>query len=157
MIEQFRQLERRQQIVLSIGAAIVVILIGWRFLWLPLNNQSADLNDAVADKSELVVELRRAAGLDSAAAAAAVGANTSLTVVINLTAQPLGLDAAIERSSPLGGGDAIRVSLRNAPFDPLIDWLDTLDRQYGVVVATADIARANQTGTIWPLIVLERS
>lgn len=157
MINWFQQLERRQQIVLSIAAVIVVILIGWKFLWMPLTNQSADLNDAVAEKSELIVELRRAAGLDSAASAAAVGANTSLTVVINLTAQPLGLESAIERSSPVGGGDAIRVSLRNAPFDTLINWLDTLDRQYGVAVATADIARANQTGTVNGQIVLERS
>ena len=158
MIEWFRQLEAREQFVLSFGVLIAVILLGWNFLWIPLQLRSADLATAVEAKADFVVQLRRAAALDAGAGISApVSTNTSLTVVINLTAEPLGLDSAIERSSPVGGGDAIRVSLRNAPFDTLIRWLDLLDSQYGVAVATADIARTGQVGTINGQIVLERS
>jgi general secretion pathway protein M len=159
MIERFQQLERRQQIVLTLGAVLAVILIGWLFVWTPLQTRSAELTDAVADKSELVVELRRAAGLNTTGplTGSAAGANSSLTVVINLAAQPLGLESAIESSSPVGGGDAIRVSLRGAPFDTLVNWLDTLERQHGVAVATVNIARANQPGLVNGQIVLERT
>jgi type II secretory pathway component PulM len=69
----------------------------------------------------------------------------------------MGLGPAIERSSPVGGGDAIRVSLRSASFDTLISWLDVLEQQHGVSVATADIAGTGQPGTINGQIVLERS
>lgn len=158
MMEWLKQREPREQIVLALGALLVVVFIGWKFLWIPLQNRSQDLADSVAHKSDLIVDLRRAANLSAAAAGpGTTGVGTSLTVVINLTAEPLGLDSAIERSTPVGGGDAIRVTLIAAPFDTLVSWLDTLERQYGVGVATADITRADQTGLINGRIVLDRS
>jgi len=158
MMQWFRQLETREQAVLTFGVLFVLLWLGWNLLWTPLALRSTDLSGVVADKTELVVDLRRAAGLSSAGPAARnAGANTSLTVIINLTAEPLGLVAAIERSSLVGGGDAIRVSLRGAPFDTLIRWLDVLEGEYGVAVATADLARTAQAGTINGQIVLERT
>jgi type II secretory pathway component PulM len=158
MIEWFNQLESREQFVLSCGVLIAAGLIGWNFLWVPLQLRSEDLGGAVADKSSLIVELRRAAGLRATAAGTGTaGTTTSLIAVINLAAEPLGFGSAIERTSLVGGGDAIRVSLRSAPFDTLVSWLDVLEQQHGVAVATADIATTGQTGTINGQIVLERS
>jgi general secretion pathway protein M len=156
MTDWFRQLEFRERALIVLAALIVVAMICWNFLWAPLQLRSADLAGAVADKTELVVDLRRAAALrGQGTGAVAAGAGSSLTVVINVAAQPLGL--AIPSSTPVGSGDAIRVSVRDAPFAALLQWLDTLEQEYGVTVATADIGRTGQSGLVNGQIVLERS
>lgn len=132
MIERFRQLALREQIVLGGGAALAFLIIGWSFVWTPLADTVAELRDSVEDRSRLMVDLQRAAALPSSGAAAAAGAGSQeLMALVDATARPLGLNSSFQ-SQRYDADGTFRVAFQNAPFAQLIDWLIALDREHGV-------------------------
>ena len=157
MMDWFNQREPRERLVLLIGAVAVVVIVGWRFLWEPLRDGTIELDASVAERSRQVIDLKRAAGLAaSGVAPAATGSSSSLLVLIDETARPLGLATTFTRSN-LDGPDAVNVNFRNARFDRLMGWLMELEQQHGLAVVTASISRANDAGLVSGQIRLDRS
>lgn len=156
MMERFRQLERREQIVLVVGALLAIVIIGWQFVWSPLGNGAEELRESVADKARLVVDLQRAAQLQSEPGPATSGAVTqSPVILIEETSRRLGLNGALTRRNP-DGNDAISVSFRNAPFDIFVAWLIDLERTHGWRVEQASTSPAGQPGFVDGQVRLER-
>ena len=141
MIERLRQLAPREQAVLGIGAALAIGIIAWSFIWVPLQTTVDELRESVRDRSRLVVDLRRAASLSSTAATGAFGASEQeYYALVDATARPLGLASSISgtRLDPATG--TMRVTIQNAPFSQLVEWLMGLEREYGI--------RAGETGEV---------
>jgi type II secretory pathway component PulM len=156
MLERFRQLARREQIVLITGAVLVVWIIGWRFVWAPLDNGAAELSESVADNARLVVDLQRAAELSTGPGTTLPTAATqSLVTLTTETARSIGLDGVLTRRSP-DGNDAINVSFRDAPFDIFVSWLASLEREYGLRVVIASTSPTGEPGFVDGQIRLER-
>ena len=157
MMDWFRQREPRERLVLAIGAALVVAILSWTFIWQPLRDGTSELDASVEERSRQVIDLKRAAGLAaSGVAPEATGSTSSLLVLIDETARPLGLAATFTRSNQ-DGPDAVNVNFRNARFDRLMGWLIELERQHGLAVVTASISRANDAGLVSGQIRLDRS
>lgn len=156
MIEWFRQLAPRERLVLTAGAILAVVIVGWTFVWAPLRTGAAELDATVAERSRQVIDLRRASGLASASGAGAAmrDAPTPL-VLIDQTARPMGLSGSITRTTP-DGANAISVSFRDARFDRLLDWFVDLDRSYGFAVASASFTGTNGAGLVTGQVRLER-
>jgi type II secretory pathway component PulM len=157
LIERFRQLAPREQLVLGVGAALAVIIIAWAFIWTPLQTTVEDLRESVHDRSLLVVDLRRAANLSARADASGVGASAQLSLVDD-TARPIGLAAAIQNTRFDDSTNTIRVTLQNASFTLIVDWLIGLDRQHGVRAGVVNLQPSNAgPGLVSGLVVLSRS
>lgn len=157
MMDWFNQRERRERLILAIGAVAILAIVGWKFIWEPLRDGTIELDVSVMERSRQVIDLKRAAGLAaSGVAPVATGTSSSLLVLIDETARPLGLAATFTRSNQ-DGPDAVNVNFRNARFDRLMGWLMELERQHGLAIVTANISRANDAGLVSGQIRLDRS
>jgi type II secretory pathway component PulM len=132
MMERFRQLAPREQMILGAGAALAFLIVGWSFIWTPLVNTVDELRESVGDQSRLMVDLKRAASLPSSASAVAGGGADELPLIVEQTARPLGIASSFTTARSEAGNASYRVSFQNTSYALLIDWLVTLDRDYGV-------------------------
>lgn len=156
MIERFRQLAPREQIVLGAGAALAFLIIGWSFVWTPLTRSVDALRESVADRSALMIDLKRAANLPSTAAPIAVDTQDWYALV-DATARPLGLAAAFTNARG-DANDTFRIVIQNAPFAQFVEWLIRLDREHGVKAGSVNLQPASAgSGMVSGQIVLSRS
>lgn len=157
MIDWFNSLELREKVILGLGSLLAVAIIGWRFAWVPLSNDTADLREAVAEKSRLVTDLRRAAGLPAGGIvqAGGGGSNQSLVVLVDTTAQPFSLDGKFTRTRP-DGPNSIRVSFERAAFDVLVAWLVELEQSHSVAVNSVSFTGAREPGLVSGQVFLQR-
>jgi type II secretory pathway component PulM len=155
MIERFKQLAPREQIVLVVGGVLATVIILWSFVWAPLRDGADELNASISDRSRQVVDLRRAADLDTSASSSIVaGDSQTMYALVDATARPLGL--SFDRTSP-DGADAINVTFRDARFDRLIGWLIDLEQNHGVTVVTTTFTRTGSAGIVSGQVRLDRS
>jgi len=151
MREWFDQLAPRERLLVAVAAALLVValivLLGIR----PIVNQSKRGHELVADKRELLAELRDVAARfgpqrgDTQTVGA--GGDQSMVLVIDQTTRSAGLAQFLKRNQP-DGTSSIRLRFENAPFDMLISWLSGLQQQYGVSVASANIDVAAEPGRV---------
>lgn len=153
----FENLAPRERLMVALGGFAAVVIILWGFIWVPLSRGAAELTDSVAEKSALLVDLERAEGLPggSGQATAPRDASESLVVLVDRTAQPLGLAGFFTRTRP-DGADAISVSFQNAPFDTLMAWLIGLEQSYALAVESASFNGSRQPGLVSGQIFLRR-
>lgn len=146
-------LEQRERLVLSSGAVLVVLIVSWFFIWTPLRSGAAELDDAVAEKHQMLATLQRAQALGGFAP---VGAATqSLVLLVDQTHRSHGLIRTLSRNQP-DGADGIRVTFQAASFDSLVTWLVALQRSYGVAVESANFDGTRQAGLVSATLVLRR-
>ena len=156
-MDRFQQLAPREQLVLGVGTVLAVLIIGWSFGWSPLRDSTDALDASVAERSRQVVDLQRAANLSTSIPPESLSSATqSLIVLVDETAQPLGLASTFTRSTP-DGADAISVSFRNAGFDRLIGWLIELEQAHGVAVVSVSFSRTENPGLVTGQVRLDRS
>lgn len=134
MIARWQQLGPRERMVLGGGGLLVLLLLGWAFVWQPLERTAQSLGSRVATLQTDVAWMRQtAAQIASQQATAAPNASfggSPLSVVEGgLTAARL--NAGLKQLSPVGEG-RVRVVLEGVAFDALIDWLEQLDREFGL-------------------------
>jgi general secretion pathway protein M len=156
MMDWYRQRDTRERLILALGALLAALIVGWGFVWKPLDARALELSQEAGDLSRLVVDLERAATLRDSGSAAAV-ASGSLLSILDQAAQPLGLASKLERQRQ-ESADSIYVSFRDAPFDALNTWLIVLDSEYGLSVeSVSGISAAGAPGLVTGQVLLTRS
>ncbi len=157
MRDWFDSLEQRERLILSAGAVLVVLIVIWTFVWAPLRSGAAELDDAVAEKSQLLAALQRAQAVGgSASAGVPTAATQSLVLIVDQTHRVHGLAGTLSRTTP-DGTDGIRVTFQAASFDFLVNWLVALQRGHGVAVESANFDGTRQAGLVSATLVLRRS
>jgi type II secretory pathway component PulM len=159
MIDWFRQLAPREQLILGVGAALAVIIIAWSFVWNPLTAAVGNLRESVDDRSRLVVDLKRAVSLRSTTAPVAVAEGSQgLMTLVDQTARSLGLASAVENSILDPNGAEIKLTIRNAAFTALVDWLIVLDHDHALRVSEINLQPAPAgPGMVRGTLTLRRS
>lgn len=155
MKEWFANLQPRERLIVVGGAVMATIIVLWMFVLDPLRTQSADLREAVTDKRQLLVDLGRVEGAQASAVPAGNnGAQQTLVVLVNSTAQQHGLN--VPRTRP-DGTDGINVTLQNASFDSLVTWLIALETTHSVTVESASISGSREQGLVNGTLFLRRT
>ena len=77
-----------------------------------------------------------------------------LVVIVNESAADFGLGAM--RSQAMADGATLRITMDEAPFDAVVQWLGFLNSNYGVMVQSAGFNQSNTTGTTRTTLVLAR-
>lgn len=156
MKEWFAHLETRERIMISAGGAIAAVIVVWGLIWMPLRNNSAELRESLLEKQNLLADLQRLEALPSAGTAVVRGGDSqSMVVLVDRTAQAMGLAGSFTRTRP-DGADAISVSFTNAPFDNIVTWLISLEQSNGVLVETASFNGAREQGLVSGQLFLRR-
>ncbi|HEX5420329.1 MAG TPA: type II secretion system protein GspM [Gammaproteobacteria bacterium] len=156
MKDWFMSREPRERAVLGAGACAAAIIVFWGLIWLPVSRGSARLQDSVAHKSSLLVDLERASAIAPAANSAAPRpAAESMVVLVDRTSRSHGLAGMLMRTRP-DGTDGIAVTFQDAPFDALLGWLAALRTAYGVKVESASVNGAEGQGLVSGQVLLRR-
>ena len=151
----FGKLSPRDQRILRIGAAAVVVIV---LVWvlLPLQRQ---VNQAGKQLRQQHQDLEWMRGVAPTLAAAGPGqvsiaaGNESLVVTIDRTARESGLAKALTGSTPSGNG-SMRVQFENGDFNLLVGWLHRLSTQQGLLVEDATFTGNGGTGLVNASVLL---
>jgi general secretion pathway protein M len=152
-------LAAREQRLVSIGAVVVALMLGWALVWHPLATKRNELRETVdAGRRDLAyvrvataeVERLRAVGTHSRADRQ----GRSLLALADATARAGGLEGALRRVEPVGNA-SVRVSFEFARFDALIDWIEGLTRDYGIEATDFSADRADGVGLVNARVTLQ--
>jgi general secretion pathway protein M len=153
----WQQLQPRERRILLLGAAAVVIMAAYVLAWEPLVEGRARLQRDVAEQRVLLGWMEQSAReVQALRGSRAPQRNTgqSLMAVVDRTARAQGLGQALERVQP-DGETAVRVWLKQAPFDQSLRWLDQLIATQGLRVTGLVVERGNEAGKVDARITLE--
>ena len=140
-------LSPRERVLLLAVLPLALVFGAWRFGWLPLTEARADLTKDIATY-RLIMETIAVAG--ERPVAIDRGAATPLARRVTESAAAAGL--SLNRLEP--DGDALRVTIAEAPFAQVILWLDDLEIAQGVALAAIELDRRSQPGDVTARILL---
>jgi general secretion pathway protein M len=154
----WNELSPRDRRVLAIGAVVVAALLGWAFVWHPLDRKRSELEQRVALERQSLAFVRGAAatlaGERPGAGAGAARAGRSLLALADASARDAGLEAALRRVEPVNAR-SVRVTLELASFDAMVLWIENLARDYAVRVSDLSADRADAVGLVNARVTLE--
>jgi general secretion pathway protein M len=139
---------QERMLVMSAGLVVAIAL----FLLLVLGPLAHTLNarqERVTAKQQDLVWMRSVANnVRMAASSRASGVSgESLMLLINRTAEQVGIKAALTNQA-LQGDNGIRLRLEGASFDAMVAWLGMLEQQFGVHVDNASMDRGDKVGVV---------
>ncbi|MDX1657122.1 MAG: type II secretion system protein M [Candidatus Competibacteraceae bacterium] len=161
MRQWWNQLNARERWLVGIGGVITFLLLLYLLVWEPFQASLTQLRkDVEARRDDLAwmqqasVELRRLAASSPNAQTPATSQG-SLLVRVDQSARQAQLGEAVTRVEPQGGNQ-VRIWLEEAPFDRVVQWLDTLAGQ-GVAVDDAIFTPGGDSGRVDARLVLQEA
>ena len=150
MKDWYDSLEAREQIVVLVGAIVVVIALLFGFVWTPIVKGHARVANSVDTWERSLAELRP---LRSLAASGDVNANSAAVsssqqapiIIVDQTLRSRGLEQYRRRSQPTTA-NGIRIEFENVAFDELILWLGDLSDQHAMHVQAGSLSAISQAG-----------
>ena len=129
----------REQALLLAGGVALVGYLGYSFLWLPLHTEREALRARIGQLDHAMAVLSALPG-----AAPVVADARPMATILTETARDF--DLSIRRiDASAQGAD---VSLDEASFDSLIQWLDALENDHGLHLTALDVAQRPSPGQV---------
>jgi general secretion pathway protein M len=150
--------ERDRRVLLS-AAILIVLLLGWAYVWYPLAHARTQLEVQIGHQRADLAWMRATAGDLAEMRIRGVRGQVdrqgkSLLALADVTARGAGLAAALKRVEP-AGPKSVRVAFETANFDALIGWVDALARDYGVQATDLSAEKVEGMGLVTARVVLE--
>lgn len=149
MLARLQQLSLRDQAMLVVLAAAVLLYLLYQLAWHPLARanddlarQNAAIAQSLANMNQLAAQYRE---LQQAGAASSTGQGETLAQLIDQTVASKGLH--MSRFQPGSAGD-VQVRFDNASFDQMLRWLDELENRHGVVLRELGISPGAGPGLV---------
>lgn len=144
-----------QRTLLLGGVALLLILLG--AAWLQLHGRVVAAEERLTAKQRDLVWLRsQAPRLAELGSRRGGQQNESLLVLVDRVARNSGLAGSLAGSQQAGPGGTYRVRLEKAPFDSVVAFLGQLSLQYNVLIDTAGIDAAGESGLVNAALVLRK-
>ncbi len=145
-----RRVDAGDRRVLVIGALIVLVLLGWAWVWEPLRSERLVLRERVAANADLLAQAR-AQPVPTMATRGAPRTG-SLLARADASARAAGLGERLGGIEPQGQ-DALRLQIDDVAFDVLAAWLQSLAVD-GIAVEAMTVQRAASDGHVVARVVL---
>ena len=135
-------LSRRERLLLALGALVVVAVVGWTFLWQPLAESRAALEDRIAAVRSVAVTLDTYPedGTPRPVAAPDEPVATRVTRSAERAGVPL---SRIERQ-----GEGLTALVDEAPFDAVVGWIAEMEREAGLRLVAVELSRRPTPGAV---------
>lgn len=142
----WESLSRRERLLTSGGAALMLALLLYALAWQPFQASHRRLRQSVAEQRAELAAMRQMAGeikrLGGASASAAVPVDgRSLLTLVDQTARTAGLGPTLKRVTPQGE-NRLGVQFDTVEFDQLVPWLGQLERDHRIVIVNLSVDRA---------------
>ena len=155
----YNGLQAREQRMLVLGGIAVALTLVWLIIIEPFQARTESLQMAVrsgetglVSMQEMVDEARGLMG-NAGSAAGSLPAGESLLGLIDRTAKAAELGETMKRVEP-DGANRVRVWFESAPFDDVVNWLGSLETEFGIHVETAAFDREATQGRVTARLVL---
>ena len=150
----------RERLILTIGAAVVMVSLFYGVLWHPLNSQITQRRAALLEQhstlqwmQQATDELQRLRSQGPQSTPDAPG--SSLLVVLESSAREHGIRDRITRMEP-AGNDRVQLSLRDVNFDRTLQWIAALQQRHGMEISESSIVADDVRGNVDAALTLHR-
>lgn len=146
MKEWWNSLAEREQRLVMMLAPVLLIAVLFFGIWKPVMTGASQTEQQVAAAERELAWMKTQAERVLSAARQPTGAkgSGSLSAIVNQVAA--GRSITITRLQPQG--DALQVWIDEVSWGDLLGLLETLKRDYGVMVTSADLARTDTEGLV---------
>lgn len=134
----WQNLSDRERMLVMVGGALALVLIVTQLIIAPINGWRADQRQRLEEAESLYRLVAEAAPRAGAKAASDADLETPLRSAISQSSSAAGVPLVYVNAR---GDNAVDANAASVDPALLFDWLQLLNRQYGVVVASADISR----------------
>jgi general secretion pathway protein M len=145
----WNSLQSRERLVVGVGAAILLALLGYSIVWAPVQRDLSNLRiDVPKQRTQLAlmrVQAKQVAQLRGSAPAKIASGN--LLTKLEQSAQNRGVRENITRMEP-DETNSVRLSLDSVDFNALLRWLKELQTQNGIRPETATITARSDQGLV---------
>jgi len=140
---------KRERMVLGGGGVILALFILYAGLVNPYINHRHNLRAQISQLQTLLAWMRPAAGKLEAIHGPQYGnlPGGSLLSAVNNSVTGAGLGNSLQQAQQASDG-SVRAQFSNADFDSLVRWLNTLNKNYGVVAAEVSVTRGTGPGQV---------
>jgi type II secretory pathway component PulM len=154
-------LEARERRTLLLGGVVLAIILYLFGIWLPAHREADRLQARLAEQRALLAWMQQAgaeaqslrAGGAGSGQAVGIG-NQALFSFIDQSARESGLASALRQVEPTGE-QRVRVTLQQANFDVLMNWLVLLRTRHGVETSGLSVRRGDKPGIVDAQLLLE--
>jgi general secretion pathway protein M len=137
----------REKALLTWGAALLAIVIGWSVLWAPAQEGRAHLRDTLPEMQRQLAQMTAEANEARVLSAAAQGvAPTGGALKEALSASLTERGLVPTQVQVLGS--AVQIELKNASFPAWTGWVDDVRKQFKVQVSEAHITALKADGQV---------
>jgi len=152
----FMGLQQQERLTVSAGAIALVVMLLYSAIWDPLHSGVEQLEKNIAKQAPLLQWMEEAANdvkiLRGGQAAKKAAPGQSLLSLVDSTAKKGKLGNALKRVKP-DGNTRVSVWLEQASFDDMVKWLEVLNRDYSIEIASLVIDRKDTPGIVDSRIV----
>lgn len=158
-MQWWNDLSTQERRALILGGGLTALLLGYLMLWQPLMTAVAKERRTLTSQESTLAWMELAA-LDAQVLRKSLRSQTaasggSLLGIIEKTGDAHGIRGYIQRIEPTGDREA-QIWMDQVAFDRLIQWLETLQNNHGVVVKTLSVGREQTAGIVNVRLVLMR-
>lgn len=143
-------LNPRERLLVMGGAALLIVLAGWVYLWQPLVAARAAEAERIA-RYMAVIEITRDADTRAPVVAVAPASSLPLAARVTQSAETEGIPLA--RLDP--EGPRLRVTVAAADFARVTRWIATLETVEGMRTVSVDMSRLTAPGQVSLRLTLE--
>lgn len=152
----FSALAPRERRLLVAGAAALLLTVLYAAVVEPLTNRRAQLEQEIAAQRTLLAWMHQVGDqVRPSGVAQRVGNGDSLFATVDRSARATALAGSLQRVQP-EGQQTVRIWLDDAPFDEMVRWIGTVERDHGVVVSALSVERTQTAGLVNARLTLER-
>lgn len=141
----------REQLIMKMLCAFALLVIALLLL-MPLHRFNQNAAADYRDQRDTLAWMEANRGLVGKAAPSARRPGESLLTVANQSAQRFGL--SFKRYEPRGE-NGLNLWLEKVPFNQVMQWLGSLEREYGVVAVDLATSRRDEPGLVDVRVVVE--
>jgi general secretion pathway protein M len=154
MNDWFDNLDQKEQRIVMVAGSLIAVFLIWLVLIRPLFSAAATQARRVEIRKQELQTMQELAGRVIRNPQNPGAGQRPLVVIVNESAADFGLGAM--RSQAMADGATLRITMDEAPFDAVVQWLGFLNSNYGVMVQSAGFNRSNTTGATRTTLVLAR-
>lgn len=135
----------RERLILITGAIFLILVLLYSIVWQPLSSGFDNRKKLVANQRSTLAWIKQAAmeiKMIKSMGSGNSGANKKqpLLTTIDRTAKSAKLRDVIRRVEPQGNNQ-VQLWVEKAPFDPLLQWLGSLQTKFSIKVISISVER----------------
>lgn len=162
IINYWRGLEKREQLILSFGCLAVGLILFYAFVWQPWHTAISNMEKGIQSRREALTWMRQTSDMVKnggvvSAAETVKDANQSLLSVVTKTARESNVNSYIQQMDPgnntQSNAEQVNVVLEEADFNQWVLWVDELSREYSINITQLTVDKETDDPNIVELRV----